>query len=170
MPINKELDQLLADAGLAATDERRREEDARARRERELAEHVAAEAQAQRDAPSNAETIWSWVMSAEVEDLRATMRDHGVDRVRLGGAYGILRGEPRPQRSFGSCSLDVLAHAPAIFVTITRGYHGNRARLVASAAELLALMPDRALATVADEVREGKALDLVARGLAASAK
>jgi hypothetical protein len=36
MPINKKLDQLLAASGRAEADERRREEDARARREREL--------------------------------------------------------------------------------------------------------------------------------------
>jgi hypothetical protein len=169
MPITDELRELLAAKGSAEADERSREEDARARRERELAAHVEADARAQRDSTSNAETIWSWVMSQEAAELRQTMCRHGLARVWL-GSFGIVHGECRPGPSFGACTIDVLAHGPALHVRIVRGYHGNRARVVASVVELVGLVPDRVLETVAGEVRAGRMLDIVGAALSAASQ
>ena len=95
------------------------------------------------------------------------MRAHGLDRVRL-GALGIVRGEwRRGERGFGSVSVDALADG-ALHVVVVRGLHGGSSRRVASAAALADIMPDRALATLADEVRAGRALDMVAAGLSAA--
>lgn len=164
MPIPKDLDDLLAAAGRAEADEKRRTEDARTRREREVAEHFANEAQALKDAPSNAEAVFAWLGSDEARELRETMCRHGVARIRL-GTYGILHGERRPGPSFGSCTFYVLADAPALNINVLRGYHGNRSRRITSTAELVDIVPPRALARAAAEVRAGGVYALVRESL-----
>jgi len=167
--LTKELERLVAAAGGTEADDNRRTKDARARDERERAEHREAEARACDDATSNAAIVFGWLASAEANELCAAMRLHGLDRVRLGWALGIVDGEwRRADRGFGSVSIDLLAEG-GLQVVVVRGHHGGSSRLVASAAALAEIVPSRALATVADVVREGKALDLVARGLATRA-
>ncbi len=164
MPLPKDLEDSLAAAGRAADDERRREQDARAQEKRERAEQIEAEARARSDAPANAEAIFAWLLNAEADELRAAMRLHGVERARV-GTFGFVRGEWRPGPSFGSCTVYLIAHVPMLLLTIVMGYHGGGSHRVTSAVALAGFMPARALATLAHEVRSGRALDLVRAGL-----
>jgi hypothetical protein len=166
MPLPQDLEDLLAAAGRAHAAERRRAAADDRREVTTTRRDGRAEAEAETSARTNAAAVWTWATSPEADELRAAMRVHGVEDVRL-GSFGILHGERRPGPSFGSCTVYVLAHAPAFFVTIVRGYHGGGSRRVTSAATLAAFMPGRALATLADEMRRGRADDLLREGLAA---
>lgn len=164
-----DMDDLLAAAGRVAAEERRREQDEHASVEHERAEHREAEARARAEAPANATAVFDWLDTPEASELREAMKIHGVDRVRLGSALGIARGEwRRGERGFGSVSIDLLADG-TLRVVVVRGYHGGGASRVTSADALADIVPARALGTITKEVRAGRVLDLVAHGLAAPA-
>jgi hypothetical protein len=158
------LRKLIAAAGRARAVEGRR-----AQAEREMVECQRAalandEERARADAAANAETAWRWISSPSADELRAAMREHQVERLRL-GTWSLLTGAPCAV-GFGTVSVDMVADAIAVHVHVVRpGYVGHRSRRVHSPTELADLVPALALAVLADDVRAGRVFAYVEASL-----
>jgi hypothetical protein len=150
----REIRDRITQEGRAQADQRHRAEIAREREVHERVNQAKAEERARADAAANAENVWAWVASPEGDELRASMREHRLERLRL-GVWGLARGERRAGVAFGSVTVDLLADAVALHIAVHRGYVGGSSRRVCSTAALTENVPSLALAALASDVRAG---------------
>jgi hypothetical protein len=159
----KSVTRLVAAAGRASAEERRRGEKVRMRQERGRLLTAKAKARAE----ENAQAVWTWLLSPTAQQLRSAMRQHGLAWVRLGWALGLVRGEwRRGARGFGSVRVEMAAVGPALRISTVHGTLGGSSRVADSAETLADLVPARALTTFAREIRRGRGMRLVQQGLA----
>src|SRR5579883_1859291 len=121
MPLPQELEARIAAAGRAKVEDQRREDAERCDRQRESAALGERVDRAHADAFVNAEAAWAWVVGSEADEVRATMRRHGVDRLRL-GTWSLLTSA-RCALGFGAVTVDLLGDDVALRIHVIRpGY------------------------------------------------